>query len=343
MTVTARNASIALSLLVIVLAPPGRAAPADQAGVASAVNTTALSLPPGGSERVLDVGAAVVQRERIATDTEGQAQLLMLDGSSFTIGPGASVVLDEFYFDPASGSGRAGVSLAKGLLRFVGGKLSKLQAVTIETPNGTVGIRGGIAVVEVDEATKTTRATFLYGNEMTVTGKKGGIVKMTSPGHAVTVQRNAAPSKPVRVTAAQLTIVTKTLSAHSTAKPVPQEAKARGPIVASPHPSAPTPVGASAHPSAPTPVGASAHPSAPTPVGASAHPSAPTPVRASAHPSALGPVRASPPLPAPQRTFHPLAPPKPPVPARHPPPPPRPHRVDVSPPSQCVGESEICG
>jgi hypothetical protein len=48
--------------------------------------------------------------ERIATDTEGQAQLLMLDGSSFTIGPGASVMLDEFYFDPASGRGRGGLN-----------------------------------------------------------------------------------------------------------------------------------------------------------------------------------------------------------------------------------------
>jgi hypothetical protein len=236
MTVIARNASIALCLLVTVLAPPSRAAPADQAGVATAVNTIALGLPPGGTESVLDVGAAVVQHERIATDTEGQAQLLMLDGSSFTIGPGASVVLDEFYFDPASGSGRAGLSLAKGLLRFVGGKLSKSQAVTIETPNGTVGIRGGIAVIEVDETTTTTRATFLYGSEMTVTGRQGGIEKVISPGYAVTVERNAAPSKPVRITAAQLTKVTKTLSAHSTTKAVPQEAKARGPVLASTRP-----------------------------------------------------------------------------------------------------------
>jgi hypothetical protein len=285
MTMFARNASIALSLLVIAVASPGRAAPVDQAGVATAVNTTALGLPPGGGERVLDVGAAVVQRERIATDSEGQAQLLMLDGSSFTIGPGTSVVLDEFYFDPVSGSGRAGLSLAKGLLRFVGGKLSKSQAVTIETPNGTVGIRGGIAVIEVDERTTSTRATFLYGSEMTVTGRQGGLQRVTGAGYAVTVQRNAAPSKPVRVTAAQLTKVTKTLSAHSTAKPVPQEAKARGPVV----------------------------------------------VVAPARP----PVARS--------VFHPRAPPKPPIPARGPKPPPLPHRTDLSPPSQCAGETEICG
>jgi hypothetical protein len=273
----ARNASIAFSLLVIVSATPGRAAPTDQVGVATAVNTTALRLPPGGSESVLDVGAAVVQRERIATDTEGQAQLLMLDGSSFTIGPGASVVLDEFYFDPASGSGRAGVSLAKGMLRFIGGKLSKSQAVTIETPNGTVGIRGGIAVVEVDETTKSTRATFLYGSEMTVTGRQGHVERVTSPGYAVSVQRNAAPSKPVRVTAVQLTKVTKTLSAHSTAKPVPQEAKARGPVVAPSRPPARSPVGASARSTTPS---NAFHPQPPPkPPAPARHPPPPRPHR----------------------------------------------------------------
>jgi hypothetical protein len=76
---------------------PVDAAPPGQAGAAMAVNSTARSLPPGGFENELDVSASVVQRERIATDAAGQAQLLMLDGSFFTIGPGASVVLDEFY------------------------------------------------------------------------------------------------------------------------------------------------------------------------------------------------------------------------------------------------------
>jgi hypothetical protein len=68
--VIARNASIALCLLVTVLAPPSRAAPADQAGVATAVNTTALGLPPSGSEGVLDVGAAVIGRGNLAFDDE---------------------------------------------------------------------------------------------------------------------------------------------------------------------------------------------------------------------------------------------------------------------------------
>ena len=308
MIVFARNASIALSLLVTVLAPPGRAAPPDQAGVATAVNSTAFSLPPGGTESVLDVGAAVVQRERIATDTEGQAQLLMLDGSSFTIGPGASVVLDEFYFDPATGTGRAGLSLAKGMLRFVGGKLSKSQAVTIETPNGTVGIRGGIAVVEVDETTKSTRATFLYGNAMTVTGKRGGIETVTRPGYAISVVRNAMPLKPERVSQAQVVQITKSLSG-TVARPVPETKLAKQQAVA-PLPSKPATPATKAAPSKP-----------------------PAPA-----------TMASPPRPAPQ-PIHPRLPlqarPKPPA---KPPVKPPPKRAEgPTPPDPCDNARQVCG
>jgi hypothetical protein len=213
-----------LGLLVVAATLPMPDARADQAGVATAVNTTARGLPQGGDEHDLDVGAGVEQRERIATDSAGQAQLLMLDGSSFTIGPGASVVLDEFYYDPAQGTGRASISLAKGLLRFVGGKLSKTQAVTIDTPNGTVGIRGGIAIIDVDERAGTTHATFLYGVAMTVTGKLGGVETVRAPGYVVTVERNGRPSKPERVTKVQLVRVSKVLSGH-VERPIPSEIK----------------------------------------------------------------------------------------------------------------------
>ncbi len=217
-----RTASLALCLLVIGRTLPLHAEPGDRAGVATAVNTTALGLPPGGSENELNVGATVVQHERIATDIAGQAQLLMLDGSSFTIGPSASVVLDEFYYDPASGTGHAGFTLTKGLLRFVGGKLSKSQAVTIDTPNGMIGIRGGIAVIDVDEAAANTHAVFLYGHEMTVTGSLGDVAKVTTPGYGITISRNGRPSGPQLVTRGQLARITKSLSG-TIGRPVPAE------------------------------------------------------------------------------------------------------------------------
>ncbi len=242
-----RTVSLALALLVVGRDPPLRAEPGDRAGVATAVNTTALALPPGGSENELSVGATVVQHERIATDMAGQAQLLMLDGSSFTIGPGASVVLDEFYYDPAQGTGHAGFTLAKGLMRFVGGKLSKSQAVTIDTPNGMIGVRGGIAVIDVDEAGANTRAIFLYGDEMTVTGALGDVAKVTRPGYGITVARNGRPSSPQLITRAQLARIAKSLSGTVVGRPVVAEVslakREAAPLVLPPQPQLPvTPV-----------------------------------------------------------------------------------------------------
>ena len=55
----------------------------------------------------------------------------------------------------------------QGVFRFVGGSISKRKAVTITTPSSAITIRGGIMMVAVDPA--ETRATFLYGQAMTVT------------------------------------------------------------------------------------------------------------------------------------------------------------------------------
>lgn len=61
--------------------------------------------------------------------------MLLVDGSTFTVGPGSSVVVDKFVYNPASGRGARIASFSKGALRFVGGKLSKNDpGVKVKTP-----------------------------------------------------------------------------------------------------------------------------------------------------------------------------------------------------------------
>jgi hypothetical protein len=88
--------------------------------------------------------------------------MLFLDGSALTAGPNSDVVLDEFVYDPASETGKLSISATKGVLRLVGGKISKNEPITLKTPTATIGIRGGIAVYD------NGRVTFLFGKSMTV-------------------------------------------------------------------------------------------------------------------------------------------------------------------------------
>ena len=72
-------------------------------------------------------------------------QVLLVDGSTFTVGPGSDLVIDKFVYDPKKGTGQIAASFSKGVMRFVGGKISKNEGgVTVNTPAGALAIRGGI-------------------------------------------------------------------------------------------------------------------------------------------------------------------------------------------------------
>ena len=69
---------------------------AATAGVTAAVNQNAKSIPPGGAVRTVVLGANVVQDETLETDGGGLVQILLADGTTFTVGPNSSITIDRF-------------------------------------------------------------------------------------------------------------------------------------------------------------------------------------------------------------------------------------------------------
>ncbi len=193
----------ALCVLLVSLAAEATAQSENEIGVAAAVNPQAEGTPPAAESRTLQVGVNVLADERIVTSAGGQAQMLFLDESAFTVGPNSDVVLDEFVFDPDTGTGRIALTAAKGVFRLVGGKISKRTPVTLKTPTAVIGIRGGIALVNV-APNGATQATFLFGDQMTV-GTAGGAQAVSRPGFTVSADDpDAPPSNPTPATPAQL-------------------------------------------------------------------------------------------------------------------------------------------
>ena len=138
----------------------------EQIGVASAVNKNTTDLTLEQERKLVDAGYEIIQNHTIETDGVGRAQMLLLDGTAFSVGPNSSVVLDKFIYNPETAEGSLEVT-ARGILRIVGGKVTKKQPALIRTNSATVGIRGGIGIVQT--VGSQTNATFLYGTEMTVT------------------------------------------------------------------------------------------------------------------------------------------------------------------------------
>ena len=128
-----------------------RNGPAQQVGTATAVNPETRTTPPGGATVVLKVGAHVMHKERVKTTPTGSVQLLFLDRSTLTVAPNSDIVIDEFVYNPANGSGHMAVSLAKGAMRLVGGQLSHAGEATVNAGNATIGIRGGTGIFTTRE------------------------------------------------------------------------------------------------------------------------------------------------------------------------------------------------
>jgi len=173
----------------------GGAAVAQKVGVDSAVDQDAQGTPPNEPTRRLELGADILHDEHITTTSDGQTQVVLLDASALTIGPNSNVTIDNFVYDPNTGNGQMAMSATRGVLRFVGGKISKHDnAVTMNTPSATIGIRGGVFLLSI-AANGKVEVIFLYGKTLTVTAN-GQTQTVFRPGWSVTVDAPNTPPSP---------------------------------------------------------------------------------------------------------------------------------------------------
>lgn len=185
----------------LILLNPGIAS--ARVGVTSATDGDPLGKPPAEPQRVLRIGIDVQADEIITTSANDRAHLVFLDGTSLTVGPNAELKIDKFVYDPNTKTGELAVSATKGVLRLVGGRISKTNPITITTPSSTIGIRGGIVLLHVMR--DRTTATMGFGNNMSVRDRLGHVVNVTRPGMQVSTLLNAASSQPTLVGQGQLT------------------------------------------------------------------------------------------------------------------------------------------
>ena len=150
-----RIALLGATVFGLLAAPLAIGEAAAKVGVTSATDGDPLGKPPQEAERVLRIGVDVQANELITTSANDRAHLLFLDGSSLTVGPNAQLTIDKFVFDPNTKTGELAINASKGVLRLVGGKISKNGPIVITTPANTVGIRGGRDEVSTDASAGT--------------------------------------------------------------------------------------------------------------------------------------------------------------------------------------------
>ncbi|MDD5225766.1 MAG: FecR domain-containing protein [Candidatus Omnitrophica bacterium] len=118
----------------------------ERVGVVAATQGKVKLSMPGEAGHIAESGEAVFISQEVATDAKGHLQILLLDETVFTIGPNSSITIDKFVYDPKSHDGEIRASIAKGIFRYVSGKIAakKSSSVSMKLPTATIGFRGTI-------------------------------------------------------------------------------------------------------------------------------------------------------------------------------------------------------
>ncbi|TDQ84192.1 FecR family protein [Dongia mobilis] len=137
--------SLLVAAVLIGLASPSAA---DPVGLVQKLQNTAYGTPPQAARMPKQPTDGVEFNELIETVPRSAIEIGFIDGSSLTLGADASVLIDEFVFDSASGSGNAVIGIGKGAVRWATGVMPP-QNVVIETPTASIAIRGTLLKIGV--------------------------------------------------------------------------------------------------------------------------------------------------------------------------------------------------
>jgi len=95
------------------------------------------------------VGDLVYRGDIIQTGVDGALSITFADGTSFNVSRNAHMEVNEFVYDPNGHSNSTLLSLTKGTFTFIAGNVAHTGNMKVDTPVGTMGIRGTAPRVEI--------------------------------------------------------------------------------------------------------------------------------------------------------------------------------------------------
>ena len=193
----------------------------ERAGVTAAVRgqvtmLASLTAPTAAIGRQMKSGQSIHLGDQIETLSASGMQAILLDETTFTMGPDSLITIDKFVYDPG-GDGSMVASVAKGAFRYVTGAIAARDpsSVRIKLPVATIGIRGTIvggftdgrwAIVALFGPGPRNTSNDRFGRVVVSNG--AGSVEISRPGFATVVAGpGVAPSKPKPITAEQLALL----------------------------------------------------------------------------------------------------------------------------------------
>jgi len=136
------------------------------ASIALLLATAECAATTAGFVKVTEGAATVTRRDQtmpaapglpleegdiLKTGADGHLGVVLRDDTRVSLGPDTEVRIDRFVFAPAQGQLALVLKMVRGVAAYVSGKIAQLSpdAVRVETPVATVGVRGTRFVAKV--------------------------------------------------------------------------------------------------------------------------------------------------------------------------------------------------
>jgi hypothetical protein len=140
-----------LSVLALTLICPVRG---EELLVATVKSTRGNSSILRGQNSIpIQEGTHILLNDTLRTAPDGQLGVILQDGTRLSLGPNTELKVDRFVYEPADGKFGLILSLARGALAYVSGKIAQFSpgSVSVETPVGILGLRGTEFAVSLAE------------------------------------------------------------------------------------------------------------------------------------------------------------------------------------------------
>jgi hypothetical protein len=125
---------------------------ASESGIIKNV-TGQVQIVRNGTNSDAKVGSSVEEKDKIIVLEKSSVGISMNDETLMSLGENSSLIVDKYTFNPVTRDGKVETSILKGTLRFVTGLIGREhpEAISVNTPVATMGIRGTDFIVEVPD------------------------------------------------------------------------------------------------------------------------------------------------------------------------------------------------
>jgi hypothetical protein len=134
----------------------------NNAGTVIGIHGSATVKHADGSTTPLSANDAIAEGDVITTGENGAVNLRFNDNTSLVMGENSILDISQYQWDAEQQSGSAFYSWLQGIFVYTSGLIGQ-DAVDIQTPVSSIGIRGTEFIAEVDELTGTGQIDLISG------------------------------------------------------------------------------------------------------------------------------------------------------------------------------------